>query len=480
MEKDRGMSSIKTLRRVRVLLFILGIIVSFICWFIGNPEPKVFLYWLLPLSFGVLHLLIDKIYKYEAGMGLLIFEIIAFLRYVVTPIVTCMVHDYDGHIWTTSDTYSEAAGYMILELSVAYLVMYFLIPYVRRKTRFEELPLGKAYLGEFGIIKAGIVFLFVFILIVNPPIRDMLFNLNITSEAVSGITYTMAEYRSQIPGEYLVFYYLGLVVIYVQLLKIIKESKSLPNWIRILFIIIASLAYASCGWSNGKSVSRWGILVSVLAMVYILLYFFPEKRKIIAVGGTAVVIFAILLGTFYKRISHGMSLTFWEAFETYLTPSALNEYFTGVYPVGNGINSVQQCTNDRISTFLYDTVANIPKLLSTFGIVGESTASFFGQNTKHIELIIPNIAMSYYVFSFIGSFVYTAILTWLMIITQVKMQISPSLYKKLMLFQLMFWCSLSMAVNIQIIQANCWKYVIGLILITIDEKITIRSKWRKE
>lgn len=138
----------------------------------------------------------------------------------------------------------EAVGYVILELCVAYLVMYFLIPYVRRKTRFVELPLGKAYLEKFGIIKAGIVFLFVFVLIVNPPIRDMLFNLNITSEAVSGITYTMAEYRSQIPGEYLIGYYLGIVVIYVQLLRIIKESKSLPNWIRILFIIIASLAYA--------------------------------------------------------------------------------------------------------------------------------------------------------------------------------------------------------------------------------------------
>ena len=244
MEKDRGMSSLKNLRRIRILLFIIGIIGSFICWFIGSPEPKVYLYWSLPLSFGVLHLLIDKIYKYEAGMGLLLFEIIAFLRYVLTPIVTCMVHDYDGYIWTTSDTYSEAVGYVILELCVAYLVMYFLIPYVRRKTRFVELPLGKAYLEKFGIIKAGIVFLFVFVLIVNPPIRDMLFNLNITSEAVSGITYTMAEYRSQIPGEYLIGYYLGIVVIYVQLLRIIKESKSLPNWIRILFIIIASLAYA--------------------------------------------------------------------------------------------------------------------------------------------------------------------------------------------------------------------------------------------
>lgn len=476
------MSSLKNLRRIRILLFFFGLIGAFICWYIGSPEPKVVLYWLLPLTFGVVHLLIDKVYKYQAGVGLLVFEIIALLRYVITPVVTCVVHDYDGHVWASSTIYSEAIGYMILELCVAYMVMYFLIPYVKRKANKYEMyhQNETVFLGKFGVIKAVLVLLFAFVLVVNAPIRDMLFNFNITSEAVSSITYSLAEYRSQIPNEYIIVYYLGLVIIYVQVLKAIKESTVLPEWCRIVFVIISSIAYVSCCWSNGKSVSRWSILVAMLSMVYVLLYFFPKRKRIITIGGIAIVTFAVLLGTFYKRIAHGMTLTFWQAFETYLTPSALNEYFTGVYPVGNGIQTLTHCTNDRISTFLYDTVANIPKLLSTFGIVGESTASFFGQNTKHIELIIPNIAMSYYVFSFIGSFVYTAILTWLMIITQVKMQISPSLYKKLMLFQLMFWCSLSMAVNIQIIQANCWKYVIGLILITIDEKITTRSKWRQE
>ena len=248
---------------------------------------------------------------------------------------------------------------------------------------------------------------------------------------------------------------------------------------KFVFVVIASMAYVSCGWSNGKSVSRWSILAAVLAMVYVLLYFFPKRRKFIAIGGAVTVIFSILLGTFYKRIAHGMSLSFWEAFETYLTPSALNEYFAGVFPVGNGINSVMQCTDGRISTFLYDTVANIPKLLSMLGILGESTATFFGQNTGHVEIIIPNIAMSYYVFSFLGFFVYTAILAWLMVVAQTEMKTSFSLYKRLMLFQIVFWCALSMAVNVQIIQTNCWKYVIGLILITMDERISIRLRTRR-
>lgn len=461
-------------RRIRITLFLSGLIGALICGLKGSPEPTIHGYWLLPLAFGLLHLLIKKIYKYESGMGLLLFEIIALFRYVVTPVVTCLVHNYDGHIWATANLYTESVFYMVFELCIVYLVMYFLIPYVKRTTITEyTTENNKIYLGKFGVIKAIIVMFFALILVINAPIRDMLFNFNVTSEAASSITYTLSEYRSQIPGEYLIFYYLGLIIIYVQILKIIKESKALPDWLKFIFVVIASMAYVSCGWSNGKSVSRWSILAAVLAMVYVLLYFFPKRRKFITVSGTSIVILAILLGTFYKRIAHGMSLSFWEAFETYLTPSALNEYFAGVFPVGNGINSIMKSTDGRISTFLYDTVANIPKLLSMFGITGESTATFFGQSTGHVELIIPNIAMSYYVFSFLGFFVYSAVLAWLMIVAQTKMKNSFSLYKRLMLFQIVFWCALSMAVNVQIIQTNCWKYVIGIILITIDERLKL-------
>lgn len=137
-------------------------------------------------------------------------------------------------------------------------------------------------------------------------------------------------------------------------------------------------------------------------MVYVLLYFFPKRRKFIAISGTVTVIFAILLGTFYKRIAHGMSLSFWEAFETYLTPSALNEYFAGVFPVGNGINSVMQCTNGRISTFLYDTVANIPKLLSMLGILGESTATFFWPKYWTCRDYYPQYCYVILCFQFLG------------------------------------------------------------------------------
>ena len=152
-------------RRVRIVLFFLGLIGTLICWLKGSPEPTVHCYWLLPLVFGFLHLLIKKIYKYEAGMGLLLFEIIAFLRYVVTPVVTCLIHKYDGHVWATTNFYTESVFYMVFELAIAYLVMYFLIPYVNKKTNIEYDPEDNTiYLGKFGVIKAIIVVCFALIL----------------------------------------------------------------------------------------------------------------------------------------------------------------------------------------------------------------------------------------------------------------------------------------------------------------------------
>ena len=78
---------------------------------------------------------------------------------------------------------------------------------------------------------------------------------------------------------------------------------------KIIVIALLSVLYMSCGWTDGNSVSRWGMLVAVLAMVYVLLYFFPEKKKIIVTVGVIVVVVAIIVGTFFKRVSHGMDIS---------------------------------------------------------------------------------------------------------------------------------------------------------------------------
>ena len=78
--------------------------------------------------------------------------------------------------------------------------MYFLIPYVNKKRIIEhDSEDNVIYLGKFGVIKAIIVVCFALILISNAPIRDMLFNFNVTSEDVPilRIRYPNIEVRFQ-------------------------------------------------------------------------------------------------------------------------------------------------------------------------------------------------------------------------------------------------------------------------------------------
>lgn len=463
----------KNINKYITMCFIAGIIGFFWCLYLGTGTPEIFGYSLLPLSYGLLHLFCKKIIKYEFGIGVLIFEAVAAFRYVIVPMVTCKVHYYDGLIITNNSQYSEAVLYMIIELAASYIVMYCMIPYVIRK--MEILGANKPsriFLGTFGIIKFLIIVFFLLIVISNSEIRKMLFNFSISSTSID-TNYLFSNYTSKIPNEYLLIYYIGILVIYIECLRYIGKNRHSYSWIKVLLVVILSILYMSCEWTNGNSVSRWPMLIAMLTMIYILLYFFPEKRKFVIIGGICILVAVILIGTMYKRISHGMNLSIIESFKTYLTPSYLNEYFEGAFPVGNGLSVVSKVIENRLTTFLYDTVANVPKLLSMWEITGSSSATFYGLAIGHTELIIPTLSMSYFVFGFAGTWIYTSMCVIIMLWAQTNMEISLSLYKRLMYFQLVFWSALVMAVNVQVIQASSWKYAIGLVLILLDEKYKI-------
>ena len=465
------MSNTTNIRIYNIICCLCGLIGFFFCFVVESGDPHIPGYYLLPLSFALFHIAFQKAFKYEFGIGVLLFEAVAFFRYIIAPVITCVVHKYDGHIWSVQSTYFEAVIYMVVELFTSYCVMYFMIPYVKRKSKYE---IQEFELGKFGVIKFLVVVYWLYIVIASPTMREMMFNFTLSSSDIN-TSYLLSDYRSTIPNEYIMFYYIGLVIVYVEGLKLIQNNRYLNRWMKIIVIALLSVLYMSCGLTDGNSVSRWGMRVAVLALVYVLLYFFPEKKKIIVTVGVIVVVVAIIVGTFFKRVSHGMDISVWESIMTYVTPSYMNEYFTGVFPVANGIDVVKTVSESRFTTFLFDTVANIPKLLSTLGITGESSATFFGTCTHHIELIIPSAAMSYFVFGEFGTWIYNAIIVYFLIVTQTRMKIAKSLYTRLLLFQIMFWCSLTMAINIQIIQANCWKYVVGIVIMCLDDKFVIRA-----
>ena len=471
---NRKQFDVKRAREFTSICVLIGMITSIYCFMVESGNPEIPGYWLLPLSYAICHFIFRKVFKYEFGMGLLIFEVIAIFRYIITPIITCAVHNYDGHMWANPSMYFQSVVYIIIELVMAYFTMYMMIPYVKKNLRYcaDDIKTGKL-----GIIKALIIVYWVFIVTTSAQIRTMIFNFSLSSSSLV-TSYNQTIFRNSIPSEYMMFYYIGLVVIYVEILKIVKERK-ISKGLKLVLIAIVSILYISCGWTDGNAVSRWGILIAVLTMIYVLMYFFPEKRKTIIIIGVCVVIAATLVGTMFKRISHGRDLSLWEAVMTYMTPEYMNEYFCGVHPVSNGIYVLRSVHENKFTTFLYDTVANIPRLLSSLGIKGMSSATFFGTTINHVELIVPSTAMSYYVFGEFGTWIYTTICVYFMILAQTKIACASSLYKRLMLFQIVFWCALSMAVNIQIIQTNCWKYVIGLILIIMDERISIRLRSRR-
>ena len=221
-----------SLKAYNTICCLCGLSGFFFCFMVESGDPHIPGYYLLPLSFAIFHIVFQKNFKYEFGIGILIFEVVAFFRYVIAPIITCAVHKYDGHIWSMQSTLFEAVIYMIIELFISYCVMYFMIPYVKHQKKCEEQEIK---LGKFGVIKFLIVVYWLYIVIASPTMREMMFNFSLSSSDVN-TSFLLSDYRSTIPNEYIMFYYIGLVIVYVEGLKLIQKNHYLNKWMKIIAI----------------------------------------------------------------------------------------------------------------------------------------------------------------------------------------------------------------------------------------------------
>ena len=258
-----------------------------------------------------------------------------------------------------------------------------------------------------------------------------------------------------------------MIINLVQRQRGIFKSKA----IRWLAIISSSFMFVSSTWSNGESVSRWALIVGLLIMLYILIENFPDSKKRIIYTGIVLFVGILLIGSFAKRFVQGRGLTFWESIESYISVKYVNEYFSGVFPVANGIATAKQMNGNTFVIWLQDCFANIPYFLSNFNLNETSSLIQFRTLTSRFDLIMPTIASGYRVFTIVGAPIYSMILIALAYLAENKLRKTSDALIQVFLLYIVFWCSLFMAVNVNIVQSACWKYVIGLVLIEAERKL---------
>ena len=469
----------------RIITSLTGFITAVYCLIYGIPNfPEVWGYFLIPMCYGVFQALGKKAFKRNSGIAFVIIQIIMFFRYVITPVITCSIHDQSRlFLYANSREHLGFAIFLILyEMSAVYLALYFIVPRFMginlsrtKQEVYTNFCKNKAE-GKIGIIQIFIVAFWFFIIARSPECRSYLFRFtNINVQTIS-----QQEYQSQISGTYLVFYYIGLIVIYSLIISIIQKRKMLFKWnpIRLISIILVSVFFISSTWSNGESVSRWALMIGAIVMMYILVQNFPDSAKIIFVFGILVMVVLLLVGSFAKTFVLGKGLTFNESVQSYISVRYINEYFSGIFPVANGISVAQHIEGNPIFVVLYDLFANVPFFLSKLNLNAASTLVQSRHLTGRNDLIMPTITSGYAVFTVVFAPIYSVLMVCLAFKAEEKLKESSDILIQVFLLYIVYWCSLFMAVNINIIQSACWKYVIGLILISLDKRVIRKVRLR--
>ena len=88
---------------------------------------------------------------------------------------------------------------------------------------------------------------------------------------------------------------------------------------------------------------------------------------------------------------------------------------------------------------------------------------------------MPNITMSLFQFGWLFSPIYSILLFWLALFFERKYNTSDDLLVKLITIIIVFWCSLFMILNMNIINSNVVPFIISFGIIKIYKKI----KWQR-
>lgn len=467
----------KIWQRIRICACIVGLFTAIYCLAEGVPNysSELWLYWLIPLSYSIYHFCAGKIFMRQHGLALGIIEVIMFFRYIVAPIITCSFTDQSQlFVFVNSaDNLGMATALMLYEMWAIYFTLHFVIPRVMG-IKVGYIERGKLTSDDFrknkgDIIQYAIIIFWFYIITVSPECRSYLFritNINVASVKIE-------DYQSGINGTYLVFYYIGIVVLYAKLINIIQKQRFLFKWapIRFIMIVILSVLFVSSTWSNGESASRWALMVGTVVMMYILIQNFPNSQKVIFVLGIICLITLLLVGSFAKTFVQGKNLSFNESIENYISVKYINEYFSGIFPVANGISIAKRIEGNLFYILLYDIFANVPLFLSNLNLNAASSLVQFRDITSRGDLIMPTISSGYAIFTILGAPLYSMLLCVLAFMAEKKLRTSHNALIQVFGIYLVYWCSLFMALNINVIQSMCWQYFIGLILVSIGESI---------
>lgn len=444
-------------------LLSIGLITFLFTIFFNRLSGQVSILFFLPLSYICFLYILKPFFFTKGSLAFPIIGLIVTLRYIGIPILFALDNQYTGKL-VAGTNFNDAVLLMVYELfAVSIALRFFFAKYYNKQiiTGDKTIKANKIH-----IITIALILFWIFLLIKNPSLKNSLWNFSLLDK-------DLFISKSTESGIVKVFFYVGKLILFCTIITL--SNKYLSNkYLKFILVVLACIFYISSSWTGGVNVSRWSMMIAVLISLNLLLYVYPQKKKLIYSFGIGTLIAVVLLGSVLKLMSFGQKdASISDTTDYYLNSEYFDEYFSGIGPVANGIRvcelydlykKPEQCMVDCFNSF--------PYAMKIAGLENAPiTTEYYHRATKHYDLIMPNVTISMFQFGWLFSFIYPVVLAILAMWFDRQMQLSSSITKKMFLLVPTFWCSLFMAVNVNIINNSIWSAIIGILFLTLEEKM---------
>ncbi len=442
--------------RIFSICVAIGVCISTaMCFFLNVDAYK----WLslLPLAYGLCFLLCSRNRRYLNNISLSVINISAFCRYIIYPIIITITF-YSGGLYQFD---SRAIGFLIYELIGVFLVI---AVFAKKLDVGENTYYFDGTLGPSNLI-LGVLFLPVVIFY-----PSLLAKLSISSEVSKVVI---------VPGVIDVAFTMGIWILFVYLIGSLSLQKSGSKWQNVIcftLVIIVALYYILFNVISGEDIKRWQIISCGIAMLYIIMKLFPEKKKAVLIGGGLGIIGAVIVGSFVK---FGIAFSFVNFVDKYLNISHFTEYFGGMKNITLALEVLMEHPNTQgLESTLTDLFSGVPVLSALFDYESFATASIFQKYVYRTDVICPLTAQSIAHFGYIGTPILAMFMTFMAIHFNVALKRTQNLYSAYVLIELVVFTSLYIELNTTVIMGRIWVRLIFLCLQAADSMIKVRFRWR--
>lgn len=441
---------------------------AIICYSLGEVKnTHINMVW-IPVVFFLSVLILKNKRNYDfKNIAIIVIDVLATLKYAIIPILMFIYNDFNGGVLTghvPSKYYIDKAIILqIIEIITVYIVMFLYKNKTKEESEIKVHKIGKVTIG-FCIL--GMLMALIFwesfvpsqIFVID---SDYVSKQKIEAEFDGAVSIILNVFKA--------------VILIIGIQYFYKKYKENNRTRYIIFSGLILLIYIALNTGT----SRWAIVIPFITCSYLFLKMYGKKARTMILSIVSIVIVSVISITFVKfNWLLNEESSFKDLIEVYA--KQMQEYFSGVRATAQGIEAIDIYDNQiTFSTMINDFAGSIPVV--SHNVNQKDRINIYynyllkGPN-KTATQIMPmiTIGFAYFYYPLCSIFILIHLLIAIKLGELVKT--SQDIFKKYIYCIFVFWFSMCLGFNTQIIFGNVMALFIPFMILIKTDDILLKKR----